>query len=467
MAKINLLARDFDSIKQELINILAQTRPALANALSDSNVLQIFLNFFAFIGDVNSHQIDLSINEAFIDTAVQFESLTRIGKLVGVVPKLPTPSVLVTSVILATPATTDIIIPQGTTITYLSETFEVLRTFVIPAGLTSANGLTFIQGKTVNQTFTATGDVNEVFVLSNFPVTNGSITVTTAFGEALQVESLALVDGPENKYEIDVGEDFSVFLRFGDNVNGAILPANSSVQVSYRTLNLQPLVVLPNAIQTTVQGTALGTGLPVNVTVFNPGAAITGTLGDSTETLKNKIKAAAQRVVTKITHNDLNSTIINLGIVSAVNVARHPVNVDVIQVFVWKRDSVTGRLTIVPQVAIDSLIEFLDTIRPINVRFEIVPGTIIPLVLKVKAVTTSFDINTVTQSIKNAMFTFFALVNPGTRINPVDIVNFIHNQVADLTTVQVFDASNNLFSGIQLAENELSDLIAVQVDVTS
>ncbi len=465
MARINLLARDFDSIKQELISILQQTHPALANSLTDNDVLQIFLNFFALIGDILSFQIDVSINEAFIDTATQFESVSRIGKLVGVTPKLPVPTVIIASAALAVPATTDVTIPAGTSINVLGEIFETAVSFTIPAGLTSAHGITFIQGRTMNQTFTASGKANEVFFLSGAPIAEGSIKVTNAFGEAEQVESLALVNGPENKFEIDINEDYSAFIRFGDNVNGAILPAGSTVNVSYRVLGSQPLVILPNVVQTTIQGFT-ETGNPVSVNIFNPGSGITGSLGDSVETLKNKIKAGAQRTVTKITAFDLNSTIVNLGIVSAVNVVKDSNVVDQINIYIWKRDSVTGKLIVVSQAIIDSLVKFLDSIRPLNVKFQVVPGIVVPIILKIKATTVSFDVNTVIQNVKRAAFMYFALLKPGGVINVVDMINFIFNQVPDLINVQIFDKNNNLFGTIQLKENELADLIAVEVNVT-
>lgn len=466
MPRINLLARDFDSIKQELINITGNTIPSLAAGLKQDDVLQLFLNWFAMIGDILSFQIDMAINEAFVDTAVQFESLSRMTKLAGITVKLPTPTIVVCSTALAVPVASDVTIPAGVSVKILGEEFQSLENFVIPAGLTVANGLTLVQGRTVKETFTAQGIPNETFVLTNSPVLEGTIQVSTAFGEAIFVDSLVKVDGPVNAFEIDVDEGYAVTIRFGDNVNGAVLPPNSVVNVTYRVMNRNPVNILPNVINTTVTGFS-GEGTPVTVTVFNPGAGITGVFGDNIETLRRRIKSAMQRTVTHITQNDLVSTINKFAIMSAVNVVRDTTIIDQINIFVWKRDNITGRLGVVPQTSIDILDELLEKIRPLNVRFNIVPGRIKPIVLKAKVVTTSFDVNDVTQRVKTSLIQFFLALVPGSMVNVADIISFVLNANPDVTSIQLFDSTNNVFMSYQQADNELSDLVAVSVEVTT
>jgi hypothetical protein len=463
---INVLARDFDTIKQELIAILQQTNPSLAASLSESDVLQIFLNFFALIGDIMSYQVDASINEVFVDTAAQFESLARLGKLVGVVPKLPTATVVVAvgSVPVAVPS--DIRVNQGITVPIAGVPFEVSQTFMIPAGLTVNTGLVLVQGTTTRETFIAQGLPNEVFTLSGKPVAEGSLSVTTAFGLAQQVDTLAVVDGPENAFEIEVDRDFGVSIRFGDNVNGAILPQGSEIVVEYRNLGGMPVIVPPNALDTTVQG-VMENGTPVDVTVTNLTAGITGSLGDSTVTLRQRIKAAAQKTAVKVTASDLNNAIISLGGITAVNTVKDIGQVDLIHVYLWKRDSVTGRLGIVPQTIIDSVDRYLEAVRPLNIRFSIEPGKIKAIGMKIQAKTTAFNVTTIANLIRQAVFTFFFnSVVPGGTINPEHLKNFIFQQVPELTEVKILDSASATFPTVVLAEDELADLAALQVDVT-
>lgn len=462
--RINYLARDFDTIKAELIRYTELVQPELAKSLQEQEVLQLLLNWFAMIGDILSYQIDMFINEAFLDTSLLFESKARIAKLVGLVPKLPVPSTVVCTAELSTPQTVDVTIPKGTMIRAGREVFETVDDFVIPAGQLVANGLVLLQGRTVNDTFTAQGIENETFLLSTVPVTSGSISVNTAFGAAKFVPSLALLAGPDNAYEIEVGNDYSVRIRFGDNVNGAILPAGSQVNVTYRVLETEPLVIPPNLIQTTIDGVTAG-GARVTVTIFNSSAGITGSLGDTPDELTRAIKQRTQRVSVVVTKDDLQRYILDLRIVDAVSIIRDSVDVDKINIYVWVRDSVTSKLILVPQTIIDTLINSLEKIRPVNVRYVVLRGKIVLMVFIIDVTTSSFDKATVEAGVRAAVNEFFVNLQPGQLIQARDMEAFIQSRVANLKSIKIKDGAGNLFGYKQLQADELADVSVVNVNV--
>lgn len=77
------LNRDFEALKQDLINWAKATHPDKFLNFSDSSPEQIYFEACAYVGDMLSYHIDRNFNESFRSTAQARESLVRIANDLG------------------------------------------------------------------------------------------------------------------------------------------------------------------------------------------------------------------------------------------------------------------------------------------------------------------------------------------------------------------------------------------------
>jgi len=99
-----------------------------------------------------------------------------------------------------------------------------------------------LEGSLVSQqgTFT-TNEANKTISLTESPIPEKSINVfidsadVTAIGNWTQVDNLFSVSGAGQKvFEVVYSDDFSATIVFGDGVNGAAVPVNSTYTITYR-----------------------------------------------------------------------------------------------------------------------------------------------------------------------------------------------------------------------------------------
>ena len=90
--KVNYLSRDFESIKQDLVN-LARTRHADKLAFfNDASPDIMYMEMVAYVGDMLSYYTDKTFNESFLTTAQAREALIRITSNLGFFETGTTPS---------------------------------------------------------------------------------------------------------------------------------------------------------------------------------------------------------------------------------------------------------------------------------------------------------------------------------------------------------------------------------------
>jgi hypothetical protein len=81
--KINYTNRDFDTIKKDLIEQARRYYPDSYRDFSDASFGSLMLDSVAYIGDQLSFYMDYNINEAFMDTANEFNNIVRHAKQFG------------------------------------------------------------------------------------------------------------------------------------------------------------------------------------------------------------------------------------------------------------------------------------------------------------------------------------------------------------------------------------------------
>ena len=80
---IRYTSRDFESIKQDLNNHRKRYYSDISKDENEASFDEMMLDSVAYVGDILSFYLDYSVNESFLDTAIEFDNILRIGKTMG------------------------------------------------------------------------------------------------------------------------------------------------------------------------------------------------------------------------------------------------------------------------------------------------------------------------------------------------------------------------------------------------
>ena len=80
---INYTNRDFKSIREDLLDMAERFYPDTFQDFSEASFGAIVLDAAAYVGDQLSFYLDYNVNEAFLDTAFQFNNILRHGQVLG------------------------------------------------------------------------------------------------------------------------------------------------------------------------------------------------------------------------------------------------------------------------------------------------------------------------------------------------------------------------------------------------
>jgi len=80
---INYTHREFDTIREDLIEIAERFYPDSFQDFSEASFGSIMLDAVAYVGDQLSFYLDYNVNEAFLDTSYQYNNIVRHGRALG------------------------------------------------------------------------------------------------------------------------------------------------------------------------------------------------------------------------------------------------------------------------------------------------------------------------------------------------------------------------------------------------
>lgn len=80
---INYTSRDFESIKRDLNNYRKRYYSDISKDENQASFDDMMLDMIAYYGDVLSFYLDYSVNESFLDTAIEFNNILKHGKALG------------------------------------------------------------------------------------------------------------------------------------------------------------------------------------------------------------------------------------------------------------------------------------------------------------------------------------------------------------------------------------------------
>jgi len=80
---INYTSKNFDSIKQDLVEHAKRYYPNSYNDFSDSSFGGLIMDSVAYVGDMLSFYLDFQVNESFLETSLDINNIRRISSQMG------------------------------------------------------------------------------------------------------------------------------------------------------------------------------------------------------------------------------------------------------------------------------------------------------------------------------------------------------------------------------------------------
>lgn len=243
-------SRDYASIREELISLIPFFAPQWTNR-DPSDFGMTLIELFSYLGDQLNYYIDRSINESFITTASQRESVLRLARLLGYVPtdsKAATVT-LTFSNSTASPITVPALTKVGTSVStggqVVQVIFETDSAITVPAKANNINGtqtVTATQGETKGfgididngEIGVSDGSPNQTFEIPDSPVIEGSIEVYVTNVRYTQVPYLIDYQGYDPVFSASTDSDGITSVVFGDNISGRIPNNGATVYAKYR-----------------------------------------------------------------------------------------------------------------------------------------------------------------------------------------------------------------------------------------
>jgi uncharacterized phage protein gp47/JayE len=248
MATFDYTSRDYSAIRASLVTRASRIVPEW-NGRDNSDFANVFVDLWAYMGDVLHYYIDRAAGEAFLRTATQRESILAIANLLDYVPssfRSSTANVTVN----VNSAPPDFIIPKGTLFSAQNE--GVIYYF---SSTTSASGasvgttlsLNLVQGENVLDEFVgkSSGVANQRFTLYKNKIDIESIEVDVYEGPLVggspsavryrYEPQLSVSSFSDRVYTAKTNSSGATELIFGSGFNGYIPTNGSEIKASYRS----------------------------------------------------------------------------------------------------------------------------------------------------------------------------------------------------------------------------------------
>lgn len=308
---INYTNQDFWSLKTKLVEFIRErfgengtVLPNTFNDFVESSIAIMLIENWAFLADTLSFKMDQIVNELFIDTVTETENAFRLAKLVGFQPTPPIASRSFWTATINAPLVTDLIIstpiiiplPSQTEFNSRIELFPVNSNneplfnedIIIPAGQTINKTIIGVEGISVNQESTGTGEVAQTVELSQYPVLYDSIRVEVD-GNIWDRVDYFTDSQPRMEYRVEFNSSYQGFIMFGNNRAGMIPSSGSRINIYYRVGGGPIGNIVTGAIEFQQQVTVPGLDYSVPITYRNYTKGEFGYSGDNIEQVRRKL----------------------------------------------------------------------------------------------------------------------------------------------------------------------------------
>ena len=196
---VNYTNQDFWSLKNKLVEFINErfgengtVIPNTFNDLVESSVAIMLIENWAFIADTLSFKMDQMVNELFIDTVTEPDNAFRLCQMVGFKPTPPLPARSLWTATVTSTFSTDIILSAPILIDVVSDdtpiTIELYpadsknnpifdQDILIPSGSFVNSSIVGLEGRTVVDTHSGTGEILQSYTTAFDSVIYNSIIV--------------------------------------------------------------------------------------------------------------------------------------------------------------------------------------------------------------------------------------------------------------------------------------------------
>lgn len=250
-SKLTISALDFDSIKQNLITYL-QSQTIFKDYDFTGSALNQLLNILAYNTYYLSFYLNMVANEMFLDTAVLANNVISHAKLISYTPRSATSSLAVVNVEITkanNDSTTILTLPRFAS--FISEPLQgISYNFVTVDSVTVSNvnntftfsGITIKEGQPVVKTFIVDSSINpsQTFDLNDSTIDTSTLQVIVQTSNTnlsqntfILATDATQVSSNSNVYYLDVSQNGSYQIYFGNGILGRQLDDGNLVIVSY------------------------------------------------------------------------------------------------------------------------------------------------------------------------------------------------------------------------------------------
>jgi len=340
--QIDYTSRDFAALKADLVNLIKTRTETNWDPTDYSDLGNVLVETFAYMGDIMSHYLDRVANETAIDTAIKTDTLLAFARLYDYKPSGPTPASLYVNFTNTSDASIDI--PVGTQVMaalsygpFTQVYFETTQNVTalapnVPISILCKEGKTVNTDRadlidaTYNKALpanlgTSNGSADQRFTITDVGVIDNSITVyvgqAAAFAPWFYVESLLEYGPNESVFTTERNSDGTVVVIFGDGTNGSVPSAGQLISSVYKSS--VGVIGNINASQISEITFIPGNIDPEALSYFEVGNSLPASGGadaDKTDQLRSKIKSAIKsrsRAVTLKDYADLAALVPQVG----------------------------------------------------------------------------------------------------------------------------------------------------------
>lgn len=339
--QVEYTSRDYTSLRDDMIALIPDYAPQWTNR-NPADIGMTLLELFAYMGDLLNYYIDRSANEAYIGTASQRDSVLQIARLLGYSPTENTASKVTltfynsTAGAITVPALTQVATTSVSNGTQTQIVFETDAAALVPAKVGAVLGTVQVaatQGRTVaNEVIgTSTGQVNQVFKLSQTSVIHNSVSIVAGGVTYTQVPYLIDYNGYDAVFTVYTTAAGVSYVVFGDGISGRV-PANTSViYATYRVGGGVTGNVAANTIKTILTNNQVGLSV-LNTAYGSPtddGSAAGGTDAESTDSIRINAPLSIHALNRAVSLSDYAALVKASGVAKASAVADVYTNVTV------------------------------------------------------------------------------------------------------------------------------------------
>ena len=432
LPQIDYSARDWESLRTSIFDYLARKFPNDWTDFAESNVGTALIEAMLYMYENLSFALDRAVNENFITTARDRQSVIRLASLLGYKLSAATASSVNLTINTADLAklASPIVINAGAKISAGDVPFEVDKTYTITKNngglnLWSTNGgpqlptatIGARQGEISSDSYVSDGTKNQRYKTSKKPYIDKSVYVEVSNIRWKAVDSLVLGDPVnqenQNIYEISLDKEDNLSVIFGDGIAGNIPSEGESIIVYQRIGGGERGNVAAGSITGSLACTADGVSSTIKVQNYDPASG--GSDRETTEHAKLFAPLWARTTDRAITLGDY-LAICNgysdgeSGRVVKAGVVANPTDglANVVTVYAWTEDG-QGNMVPCPQPLKDSLRNYLIERKVITVYLSpIQDGENVPVDLSMAvSAYPGFDQNEIQRQILIALRALF------------------------------------------------------------